>query len=68
MKHYTCDKCGMPMEGSNTVTIDNTKYDMCPQCYKQIVQGLEGKGERTTIQQYYAQGLQNISPYNPFKL
>lgn len=45
MKHFTCDKCGMPMQMESRTRIDDKNYHICSVCHKGIVSGLEGKGE-----------------------
>lgn len=45
MIHVTCDKCGMPMESENSMTIGITKFDICGPCQDKIMDGLKGKGK-----------------------
>ncbi|KKL93392.1 hypothetical protein LCGC14_1875110 [marine sediment metagenome] len=45
MRHYTCDKCGMSMEGERITRIDDKRYCICKSCDDIIQKGLNGKGE-----------------------
>lgn len=44
MKHFTCDKCGHPMDKQKSYIIEDYEYDLCDICWKEIVKGLEDKG------------------------
>lgn len=46
MKHYTCDRCSLEMKEEAHIEIDHVKYDICSRCKKEIMAGLEGKGEK----------------------
>mgnify|MGYP001615681370 CR=1 FL=1 len=53
-KHYTCDKCGYPMENNNTLTIGYKEFDICTSCQSEIMKGLDGKGNPSSASQYKA--------------
>lgn len=46
-EHYTCDKCGMPMESQRTTEIDGKEYEMCTTCKTAIMGNLDGKGRNS---------------------
>ncbi len=58
MKHFTCDKCGMPMEAHNALRIAFKDYDICRACEQKIFDGLQGKG--TDISSIDLNALRNI--------
>ena len=51
-KHYTCDKCGYPMETMNDLTIGCRIYDICSTCQNEITKGLDGQGREAQLSQY----------------
>ena len=44
MKHYTCDKCEMPMDREENMEIDGKEYDICIPCQNKIMERLGDKG------------------------
>jgi len=52
MKHFTCDKCGMPMETERSTRIDDRRYNLCADCDLLILKNLDGKGEKIYPQEF----------------
>jgi hypothetical protein len=40
-QHFTCDRCGLPMESQQTLIVGYREYDLCKECQTRIYDGLK---------------------------